>query len=125
MSNRHERRASVSAFRRHVGRYLDTALLPAGTNLDGHPVLASAVVYWEQQRQAHTRQCIACMEPFDADGSTVGAFLFATVPTMPGSASISAICKDCIATLPTARVEECCSRMLRKMLPSGRFDALP
>ena len=88
LSNRHQRRVSVSAFRRGAGKYLDTALVPAGTRLDGHAVLADALLYWEAQRQAHSRQCIACMTEFDADGAAVGAFLFATAPTMPGSASI-------------------------------------
>jgi hypothetical protein len=124
MSNRHERRASVAAFRRNVGRYLDTALVPAGTNLDGYPVLRDALVYWEAQRQVHSRQCIACMTEFDADGSTVGAFLFATAPSMPGSASISAFCRKCVQELPATRVEECCVRMLKKLLPSGRFEPL-
>jgi|SoiMethySBSTD1v2_1073268.scaffolds.fasta_scaffold474059_2 hypothetical protein len=96
MSNRHERRANVAEFRRRVGNYLDTTLVPAGTRLDDHPVFASALVYWESQRQAHSRQCIACMEEFDPDGETVGAFLFATAPSMPGSASVSAICKKCV-----------------------------
>ncbi|MFZ0853162.1 MAG: hypothetical protein WAO08_28680, partial [Hyphomicrobiaceae bacterium] len=60
-----------------------------------------------------------------ADHAIVFACWVLTVsPAVPNAASTSVFCPACAETLPMDEVEGHCVRVLRKLLPGGRFEAL-
>lgn len=126
MSNRHQRRASLADFRREASRaYLLTHLLDANTSFADHPTLKDALAFWKANRVSRRPRCIACKVDLADPTAPVGAFLFATSPGAAGAVSVSAICPDCWRALPMSEIEVAALRVLRRLLPGGRFEDAP
>jgi hypothetical protein len=71
---RHERRASVTEFKRAAaGGYLDAHMLPADAPIS-NPLLQRAVEYWRGNIQQRRPVCISCKARF-ADGAQAGSYL--------------------------------------------------
>ena len=125
MSNRHQRRSSVARFRREAsGMPLTTYLVEAGVNLDRHATLRDAITFWENNRARRRPMCLGCKVRFGDDATEPAAYLFATSPSQPGTASVSVFCADCWRELPPNELERNCVRILRQLLPGGRLAPL-
>ena len=121
---RHERRSEVARYRREVaGTHLVTYLVPADTELD-HPILKSALSRWLAGVMMRRPTCIGCAASFADSELPPGGFLFAISPNVQGAVSVSAFCADCWRVLPDTELETTCTRALRQLLPSGRFERL-
>jgi hypothetical protein len=121
MSNRHQRRTELRFFKREVHKaHLVTYLTAADAPLDGHPLLCRALSYWRGNIQQRRPYCPACRANF-ADDAHPGAFLFATTAVAPTSASVTAFCTDCWHDLPPDEIEREAARVLRHLIPGGRF----
>lgn len=122
--SRHERRSAIAEFRRSA-TYLETFLLPPDTNLHDHAVLRDAVLFWQSNRTVRKPMCIGGCKARFVDASTEpAAYLFATSPGTPGAASVSVFCAECWQTLPMCEIEANATRVFRRLLPGGRFEAL-
>lgn len=120
-SNRHRRRADLRSFKREAHKaHLVTYLTAADQPLDGHPLLSQALSFWRGNIQQRRPFCPACRAKF-ADDAHPGAFLFATIPVAPTSASVSAFCDQCWHDLPPDVIEREAARVLRRLIPGGRF----
>jgi hypothetical protein len=127
MSNRHQRRTDLRSFKREAHKaHLVTYMVPVDISLDGHPLLRDALSYWRSNIQQRRPTCLACKTGF-ADDAHPGAFLFATIAVAPTSASVSAFCDQCWHDLPPEVIEREAARVLRHLIPNGRFlqDASP
>ncbi len=120
--NRHERRSDIACFRREASSLL-TYLVPADAPLDGHPLLWRAASYWRAGIRQRRSFCPACKANY-ADGAEPGAFLFATPPSAPTSASVTAFCTACANDLTIAEIERIASRVLQAIIPNGKFEPL-
>lgn len=119
--NRHTRRADLADFKRDASHAsLLTYLVAADTSLAGHPLLCSALSYWRSNIQQRRPFCPACKANF-ADDVHAAAFLFATIAVAPTSASVSAFCDRCWHGLPPATIEREAARVLRSIVPNGKF----
>ena len=122
---RHERRSDIARFRREVSHAsLLTYMVPADAPLDGHPLLCGALSYWRSNIQQRRPFCPACKASF-ADDADAAAFLFATPAVAPTSASVSAFCSECWNDLPPQVIEREAARVLRQVIPGGRFLDAP
>jgi hypothetical protein len=118
---RQERRSDIARFRRDASRAsLLTYMVAADQPLDSHPLLRNALSYWRSNIQQRRPFCPACKANF-ADDARPGAFLFATIAVAPTSASVSAFCDECWRDLPEAEIEREAARVLRHLIPGGRF----
>jgi hypothetical protein len=123
---RHERRSALRDFRREAkAAHLITYLLDADAKLD-EPLLLRALSWWRGNIKQRRPICICCKANF-ADDAVIGAHLFAMPAAAPTSASVSGICVECWRDLPDAAIEREATRLLRQLLPHGRFidDARP
>lgn len=124
-ANRAARRreaAKVGRFRRGSAGSLHTALVQAGTSLDGHPRadLFKAAIS-DAYRHPGALHCIVCARPF-ATERPFAAFLMACSTVRPKMASLAAICAPCWSHAPFAEIEAEGERILRGIVPGGRFD---
>lgn len=122
MSNRHQRRADLRSFKREAHRaHLVTFLVAAADEaaLDHHPLLRRALEFWRGNIQRRKPICPGCRASF-ANDATAAAFLFATTAVAPTNASVTAFCDECWH-LPPADIEREAVRVLRQLLPGGRF----
>ena len=118
--NRAQRRSEVARFRRTSGGELLSYLFDANTPLDdGH--LRAAVQFWQSHRAARRAVCIGCKCSLASQDAEIGAYLLATSPGSPGTASTSAFCGTCWTDLSDAEVEAAALRVLRQVLPNARF----
>ena len=128
--NRHTRRAELRSFKRDAHRTdLVTYLIAADdASLDRKPLLARALSFWRGQIQRRRPYCPNCKANF-ADDAHPGAFLFSTIAVAPTSATVTAFCDQCWHDLSPAVIERQAARVLRQILPGGRFldqqDASP
>ena len=121
---RHERRASVAAFRRDLYRdHLLTRLIDADADLSAFPLLVRAVSFWRGQIQQRRPLCPACRANF-ADGAVVAAFLFAVPATASQTVSVSGFCDKCWRDLALTDLERISARVLSAVLPNGAFEPL-
>jgi hypothetical protein len=119
---RHERRASLAAFRREASDELITHLIGADEPLDDQPLLKKAVAYWRGNVQRRRPFCFVCKAPFD-DEVRAGAFLFATTAEpAPTSASVSAACTECWRNLSPHEIEDAALRVMQKLLRGARWQ---
>jgi hypothetical protein len=122
MGNRATRRSEARAFRREVSHaHLTTYLLEADLRLDGHPLLEGAISFWYSGIKTRRPFCCACKASFLDDAVQAAAFLLA-VPPAATSAGVSAFCHQCWQTLPMSEIEAIATRVLRKVVPGGRFE---
>jgi hypothetical protein len=123
-SNRAVRRresAKVSHFRRQSGLVLDTAMIAAGTLLDGHgraEVYRAAIA--NAYRNPGSLRCMLCARPF-ATERPFAAFLLSCSAVRPTIASASVICRSCWTDAPGTDVEAAAMRVLRRFVPDGDF----
>jgi hypothetical protein len=121
MSNRHQRRADLRSFKREAHKaHLVTFLIAADVSLDRHPLLRNALLFWRGNIRQRRPFCPACRANY-ADDAHPAAFLFATTAIAPTSASVSAFCDDCWRDLPPEAIEREAARVLRHLIPGGRF----
>jgi hypothetical protein len=97
-----------------------TYMVVADAPLDSHPLLPNALSYWRSNIQQRRPFCPACRANF-ADDAHPGAFLFATIAVAPTSASVTAFCDECWRDLPPEVIEREAARVLRHLIPGGRF----
>ena len=121
--SRHERRSEIARFRREMGTYLVTTVIPADTLLDDHPLLGDATLYWHAVRASRHPVCIGCKVQL-GDNETIGGWLFAWSPHVQKATSTSIFCGRCFETLSDDQLEAACTRLLRQLLPRGHFEAL-
>jgi hypothetical protein len=100
-----------------------TYLIAADAKLD-HPLLSHALSYWRGNIQQRRSFCPACEANY-ADDAHPGAYLFATLPVAPTSASVTAICTSCWNGLPPDDIERVVARVLRHVIPGGKFLDTP
>jgi hypothetical protein len=123
MSNRQQRRASLSEFKREMGHELITHLIDAREPLDAHPLLSRAATHWRDGIQSRKPVCCACKVGF-ADGSArAGAFLFAQPLSGAPTASVSALCRECWDNLSDDEVEAAALGVMQRLLRKPRFAA--
>ncbi|WP_354096613.1 hypothetical protein [Bradyrhizobium sp. RT10b] len=97
-----------------------TRLIPADAPLDGHPLLQHALSFWRGNIQQRRPFCPICKRNY-ADDAHPGAILFTTLPIAPTSASVTAFCTECWNDQPPAVIEREAARVLRQVIPNGRF----
>jgi hypothetical protein len=122
MSNRHQRRTDLRHFKREAHKaHLVTYMIAADdeVSLDRHPLLRNALEYWRGNIQQRKPICPGCRASF-ANDATAAAFLFATTAVAPTNASVTAFCNECWH-LPPADIEREAVRVLRQLLPQGKF----
>ena len=104
----------------HLLRLQAVVFVRADAPLDGHPLLRNAVSFWLSNIQQRRPFCPTCKANY-ADDAHPGAFLFATMAVAPTSASVSAFCDQCWRDLPPEVIEREAARVLRHLIPDGRF----
>jgi hypothetical protein len=120
-NNRHQRRIALREFRRDASKtYLDTFLIDAGASLDGHPLLSHALSFWRSRIQQRRPFCPNCKRSY-ADDAHPGAILFSTLAVAPTTASVTVFCDQCWRDLPLTVIEREAVRVLRQVIPNGRF----
>jgi hypothetical protein len=125
MSNRHQRRTDLRSFKREAhNAHLVTYLVDADAPLDDHPLLCRALSYWRSNIQQRRPFCPACNANF-ADDARAAAFLFAMPSLAPTSASVTAFCDQCWNALPPDAVQREATKVLRQLIPNGRFLDAP
>jgi hypothetical protein len=120
---RHERRASLAAFKREAADgYLDVYLVPTDAPIN-NPLLERAGLAWRAGVAARRPTCIgiSCKAKF-ADGAQAGAFVMTVPSAAPTAVSVSAICDDCWSALDDAQVNAAALRVVRRVLPTAKFD---
>ncbi|MGZ5234157.1 MAG: hypothetical protein ACXWC3_29445 [Burkholderiales bacterium] len=120
MSSRYERRR----FRHEASRSLQTFLCaPDDPALNKAPLLKAAANHWLNALTHRVRHCIVC-NSWIVDRRDVAGLLL-TVPCVakPVSVGTAAICRACWdADLPVDALERACARVLRSVIPDGRFQ---
>jgi len=125
MSNRHQRRANIAAFRRDASHGLTTYLIGDDEDamLDRAPLLLEAIAFWRANAATRKPICIGCKGQFTGEARVeVAAFLLATSPASSGSASVSGICVTCWSGLSDDELERAALRVLRAFLPNAKFE---
>jgi hypothetical protein len=126
MSNRHTRCSDLAHFKREAHReHLLTFLVGADDEaaLNRMPLLSRAVSFWRGNIPHRRPVCPSCKSGF-ADGAQPGAYLFATIAVAPTNAAVTIFCNRCWSDLPLDLIERSAERVLRKLLPNGRFEPL-
>jgi hypothetical protein len=122
VSNRHQRRSDLRAFKRKAHReHLVTYLVAADddVSLDHHPLLSCAVSFWRGNVEQRRPHCPACKANF-ADGAEVAMFLLSTPAVAASSASVTAFC-ECVNDLTIIEIEKIAAHVLRAVVPGGRW----
>ena len=124
MSNRHQRRSDLAHFKREAHRehLMLTYLIDADDDaaLDRMPLLRRAVVFWRGNIEQRKPVCPTCKSGF-ADGAQPGAFLFSVIAVAPTNASVTAFCRACWNDQSPEVIEREAARVLRCLLPGGKF----
>jgi hypothetical protein len=119
MSNRFQRRRDVARARQELsGACLVTYMLPVGEPLK-EALLRDAVSWWLASRKQRRPHCPVCRSNF-ADEASPGAFLLSTPVMAATAASVTCFCAECVR-LPPEEIERHCVRVLRHLLPGGKF----
>jgi hypothetical protein len=126
---RHERRASIAVFRREARNAdLITHLVGADdARLDRYPVMSRALQYWRDNIEWRKPYCPNCKANFSGGKAAPGAFLFTQPSSGAASVSVSCFCSECWlgdAALTIEQIEAQCTRVLRGVVPGGRFEAM-
>ncbi len=116
--NRHARRTDMRMFRRSD---LLTHCVAADTSLDGHPLLRKATLHWHSNIEVRKPVCIACKLSFLDNDARVGGYLFAMPVNVGDLVSTSVFCTCCWETLSASEVDAISTRVLRQLLPAGKF----
>ena len=119
MSNRAQRRSDTREFR-HRDHVL-THLIDVRADLSGFPMLERIAAAWSAAIPSRKPFCFCCRSKF-SDSARPGAYLFATSPGAADIASVSVMCVECWQTLPMTDIERIAARVLRAIIPDGRFD---
>ena len=122
MSNRARRRADLADFKRDAHKaHLVTYMVDVSdeASLDRLPLLRRALEFWRGNIMQRKPICPGCKANY-ADDAHPGGFLFATTAVAPTNASVTAFCDECWH-LPPADIEREAARVLRHVLPAGRF----
>lgn len=125
MSTRAQRRADKSTARRFerqvAGGFLTTTRIEAGADLRGHP---HADLYRRAIADAAgnpgSLACIACRQSLTSR-RPYKAFLLSAAEARPSIATASAICVECWTPDDLTDIELSATRVLRKIVPNGRF----
>ena len=125
MSNRHQRRGDLRAFRREAPALLTFLCEPDDVRLHTMPLLKAAARDWLDALATRVRQCIIC-NSWIVDRQHVGALLLTTPDiAKPTSAGTAAVCKACWdADLPMQALERAAEHVLQKVIPNGRFEPM-
>jgi hypothetical protein len=115
--NRHARRASVSSIRHSD---LMTYLVAANVPLTDK-TLHGAVLHWHANIADRKPICISCKASFLHDDARVGAYLLSTPIDVPDIVATSVFCTECHDTLSMREVERISTRLLRQLVPGGKF----
>jgi hypothetical protein len=121
--NRHQRRSDLASFKREAHReQLLTYLIDADddVSLNRMPLLRRATEFWHGNIPHRKPVCPSCKSGF-ADGAQPGAFLFSVIAVAPINASVTAFCRACWNDLPPEVIEREAARVLRCLLPGGKF----
>jgi hypothetical protein len=125
MSNRHQRRADLRAFKREASSLRTYLVEVDDPGLNDAPLLLRASQSWLDGLSVRARHCLVC-NCLIANRTEVGALLMSTPdvarPTSVGSAAICAACWT--ADLPIDAVERACATVLREVCPNGVFEPL-
>jgi hypothetical protein len=116
--NRHERRGAVRSVRRYD---LITHLVPSCVSLAGHATLHNAVLHWRTNLDVRKPVCIGCKASFLRDDARVGAFLLSVPVGGRDIVATSAFCTSCHETLSMNDIERAATRVLRSIVPGGKF----
>lgn len=116
--NRHARRADMRIFRRSD---LLTHCVSADDAALEDRLLKNALENWRAGRGSRKLTCIGCKLLFADDDVRAGGYLFAMPVNVDGLVSTSVFCADCWRDLPSADIERVAARVLRQLLPNGRF----
>jgi hypothetical protein len=122
MSNRHQRRASIAAYRRSVrDNSLLTWLVPIDTMI-GVTVLDNAARAWLDclTAVAPSPSCICCRTPMRHRDVT-GAVLLSVPSTSSHLASVCGVCVACFAG-DLAVIEGAVERVLGQIVVGGRLE---
>ena len=125
MSNRHQRRADLRAFKRAAPALRTYLCQPDDRRLDGVPLLRAAADDWLGALTMRCRHCVICSARI-IDRRDVGALLL-SVPDVaaPTSAGTAAVCLTCWESEPPmVELEQACTAVLRSVIPHGRFEPL-
>jgi hypothetical protein len=123
--NRHSRRSELRSYKREAhGSHLVTHLIAADAPLDRHPLLSNALSFWRGNIQRRRPFCPICKANY-ADAAHPGAILFSTLAVAPTSASVTMFCDECWRDQPLAVIEREATRVLRMVMPNGRFLDAP
>ena len=122
-TNRAQRRADVSRFRRQSRSGCATYLFDARTKLtDAQGILRDAVVWWRANFARRNACCIGCKAAFTDAGVAAGAFFCAIPDASPGEASVSALCEECWLTLSDDELQKTALRIAKQICgPGARF----
>jgi hypothetical protein len=122
MSNRHQRRASLAAYRQSVGQSLLTWLLPPDTMI-GVPVLDDAAHAWLHYLPtvAPSRTCICCRTLMH-HRKAVGGLLLSVPALTSHLASVSAVCTKRWTEASIEEIEAATERTLSVVIPHGRLE---
>ncbi|QIG97526.1 hypothetical protein [Bradyrhizobium sp. 6(2017)] len=94
--------------------------------LEDQPLLKNALANWRAGRGSRKLTCVSCKLLFAGDDARAGGYLFAMPLNIDGLVSTSVFCDRCWRELPPADIEREATRVLRQLLPGGRFlDARP
>jgi len=89
--------------------------------LEDHPLLKNALKNWRAGRGSRKLICVGCKLLFADDDARAGAYLFAMPVNVDGLVSTSVFCACCWETLSIAEIDRISTRVLRQLLPNGRF----
>jgi hypothetical protein len=126
MSNRHQRRADLAAFRKDASRQLLTFLVePADRRLRTAPLLQQTASRWVDAVETRVRHCIVC-SAWITSKHDIGAVLLATAITRnPSSVGCCGVCRECWhADLPPCALDRACEVALAEAIPNGRLKPL-
>ena len=116
--NRHARRTDMRLFRRSD---LLTHCVAADDAALGDRLLKNALENWRAGRGSRKLTCIGRKLLFAADDARAGGYLFAMPVNVDGLVSTSVFCDRCWRELPPDDIEREAARVLRQLLPGGRF----
>jgi hypothetical protein len=118
---RHQRRADLARYKHLTsGGALITHLLAAENVAGTAPLFAHAVQHWRVQISIRRPWCISCSRSFASGELWPTAFLLST-PGVSPIVSVSGICSRCWSESSPAEIESACLRVLRKIIPGGRW----
>ena len=123
---RHERRASIAAFRRDaMRRDVETFLIDGTDSALLRPPFSQATMYWRANIAVRKPKCAAaCGTSFAADGVAVGGWLSAQ-PVGATAVSVSAFCNRCWSSLDDRELERAAMKVLLRIKPHARFADAP